>query len=56
MEDRGSGERHAALRGFDYDPYRDIALGEAGAWRWASDKPEMHAWLRDYFVRRREDG
>jgi hypothetical protein len=56
MANRGSGARHTALRDFDYDPCRDIALDAQGVWRWASDKPEMHAWLRDYFVGRKEDG
>ncbi len=56
MANRGSRLRHEALRDFDYDPFSDIALGEEGAWRWASDKPALHAYLRDYFVGRREDG
>ena len=53
---RAGTERHAPLRGFGYDPRHDIAHDGNGAWRWASDKPELHAYLRDYFVGRREDG
>jgi hypothetical protein len=56
MEHRGNAARHSALRDFDYDPSADIVLDDTGAWRWASDKPELHAYLRDYFRARREDG
>jgi hypothetical protein len=38
------------------DPSRDIAIGDSGAWVWSSDKPEMHAYVRDYFAGRREAG
>ena len=41
---------------FDFDPTRDIAISKSGPWRWASDKPELRAYLRDYFVSRQEDG
>lgn len=40
----------------DFDPYEDIALDARGCWRWASDKPELHAGVREYFASRREDG
>jgi hypothetical protein len=53
---RRTAERHIRLAGFGFDPERDIAIGDTGAWRWASDKPAMHAFLRDYFVDRQEDG
>lgn len=49
-------ERVDGLGAFDFDPYADIAIDDAGAWRWSSDKPAMHAFVRDYFVARREDG
>ena len=39
-----------------FDPFTDIALTEQGTWRWASDKPEMHAHVREYFWSRNEDG
>ena len=41
---------------FQIDPYRDIAIAENGAWRWNSDKPGLHQYLKDYFAARKEDG
>jgi hypothetical protein len=41
---------------FDFDPELDIALDSQGCWRWASAKPDLHAFARDLFARRREDG
>jgi hypothetical protein len=55
-EDRRLTERHLALPDHAFDPYGDIALDESGAWRWSSDKPQLHAYLRDYFMARKEDG
>jgi hypothetical protein len=49
-------ERYQGFRGFDFDPGRDIAIDASGCWRWNSDKPEMHRYVRDYFFGRREDG
>jgi hypothetical protein len=53
---RGQGERHRRIDSFDYDPATDIKRDENGAWRWNSDKPAMHAYLREYFGSRKEDG
>jgi hypothetical protein len=47
--------RYAALKPFDFDPHTDIALTSDGVWRWASEKPELHRHMRDYFANRRED-
>ena len=41
---------------FDFNPYEDISTSPKQAWKWSSEKPEMHAFLRDYFARRHEDG
>jgi len=41
---------------FQFDPFKDIAMDDNGAWRWTSDKPEMHEYIRGYFAARREDG
>jgi hypothetical protein len=49
-------DRHEGLSRFAFDPLRDIAMSENGTWRWSSDKPEMHAYVRDYLLSRREDG
>jgi hypothetical protein len=40
---------------FAFDPNSDIQLGRTGCWEWASERPELHAWTRNYFARRRED-
>jgi hypothetical protein len=48
--------RHEGLRRFEFDPYRDIAFDESFAWRWNSDKSEMHDYIRSYFAARLEDG
>jgi len=56
MQDRKAGQRHSGLRPHDFNPVRDIAIGESGAWRWASDKPALHGYLKDYFASRCEDG
>lgn len=54
--DRGLGSRHGGLAQFDFNPFTDIALDARACWRWASHKPALHAFVRDYFRSRREDG
>ncbi|NQW47933.1 MAG: hypothetical protein HQ464_09220 [Planctomycetes bacterium] len=49
-------ERFAHLQALGFDPETDIAISPQGAWEWATEKPEVHAYLRDYFYSRREDG
>jgi hypothetical protein len=56
MTDRRFDERFVGLFRQGYDPNTDIAFDEGGAWRWNSDKPGLHAYVRDYFAARREDG
>jgi hypothetical protein len=53
---RGLGSRHGGLARHGFDPFTDIAIDANGCWRWASDKPALHRYLRDYFGSRREDG
>jgi hypothetical protein len=48
--------RYRDLQPFGFDPARDIRRSPEGAWRWSSDKAAMHAYVRDYFHSRREDG
>jgi hypothetical protein len=48
--------RHEGLQRFQFDPHTDLALDENGAWRWNSNKYEMHDYLRSYFASRLEDG
>jgi hypothetical protein len=50
------GTRHQGLGEFAFDPATDIAIGAGGCWEWATAKPELHRYLRDYFAARREDG
>jgi hypothetical protein len=56
LDDRHYTSRHIELVPHRFDPYVDIRPGADGAWRWASDKPALHALLREYFQRRQEDG
>lgn len=56
IRDRRYGERDRGLAALDFDPVADIALDPEGAWRWSSNKRELHAFVRDYFTSRNEDG
>lgn len=56
LADRGGSARHKGLVPFEFDPGADIAITEAGCWRWATDKPDLHRYVRDYFAARKEDG
>ena len=56
LSSRGYGDRYREFGAFEFDPYKDIRLAANGCWSWATDKPEMHAHVREYFVRREEDG
>lgn len=56
LEHRQSRQRHTDLKAFEFNPMADIALSENGCWRWASDKPDLHRYVREYFAQRREDG
>jgi hypothetical protein len=52
---RSYANRHAGLESFDFDPFSDIAFADNGAWRWNSEKPALHAYVREYFLSRLED-
>jgi len=56
LEDRRPRARHEGFAAFEFDPYADVSVAESGCWRWSSDKPAMHRYVRDYFAARREDG
>ncbi|MGE0040894.1 MAG: hypothetical protein AB7H88_05295 [Vicinamibacterales bacterium] len=51
-----AGRRYMArmqiLRDAHYDPMTDIAVDADGCWTWASDKPALHAAVREYFAER----
>jgi hypothetical protein len=55
-EDRHYLKRRVEFADFDFDPYSDLALDDSGCWRWNSEKPEMHAFVNEYFGWRMEDG
>ena len=54
--DRRYMPRHQILTGHGFDPERDIAIDEHGSLCWSSDKPALHAAVREYFRGRQEDG
>jgi len=56
IQHRRYADRHAELAGFSFDPVADIAIDSSGAWKWNSNKPELHRWARQYFDHRLEDG
>ena len=55
LEDRRGRERHFGLSRIGFDPFKDLALGENGAWQWGSNRPELHQYVADYFASRNED-
>lgn len=48
--------RYEGFQEFQFDPYTDIAIDQNGAWRWNTEKPKMHEYVRRYFASRKEDG
>jgi hypothetical protein len=56
VDNRSYRERHDGLRRHDFDPFEDITHDANGSWRWNTNKPEMHEYVRDYFASRKEDG
>lgn len=48
--------RHEGLQPFQFNPFTDIAEDANGCWRWATEKPEMHDYVRNFLSSRREDG
>lgn len=53
---RATRARHEGLQRFGFDPFDDIAIDANGAWRWSTDKRDMHEYVRRYFESRKEDG
>ena len=49
-------ERAQTLSDHGFDPATDLRIDSNGCWAWASDKPALHTWARDYFATRQEDG
>ena len=48
--------RHEPPARWGFDPDADLHLNADGCWEWSRDKPELHRWVSDYFLRRDEDG
>jgi hypothetical protein len=53
--DRQYSQRHISLEEFGFDPAIDLTKNSYGCLEWGSDKPEMHAWVAEYFPSRREN-
>jgi hypothetical protein len=49
-------QRYEDFAQFDFDPQQDLSHDQHGVWQWASDKPAMHDYVRQYFAGRQEDG
>lgn len=56
IENRRAHTRHKGLWPFKFDPFTDIAIDTNGCWRWNTQKPELHEYVRQYFLTRQEDG
>jgi hypothetical protein len=56
LERRRYSGRHQEFAKYAFDPGCDIGSHASGCWAWSSEKPQMHEFLRRYFVERREDG
>jgi hypothetical protein len=52
LASRRAGKRHTDLRVHNFNPDADIAHSQEGAWRWASNKLQLHALLKNYFSSR----
>ena len=55
FKNRKHGQRDVICKKFHFDPLKDIKIGKSGAWEWASDKPDLHKEVREYFYSRKED-
>jgi hypothetical protein len=56
IADRAYLQRLRVLKEFQFDPSKDIEIEDRyKCWRWSSDKPQLHAWLRKYFSDRKEE-
>lgn len=55
QQDRQHNTREKILKRHQFDPQADIMVDETGLWKWATDKPELHAEVKSYFKNRKED-
>ncbi len=54
LKNRQYEERHKILSEMEFDPRKDIVLDGNGCWQWASEKPDLHRKVVNYFLNRRE--
>ncbi len=54
LKNRAYMDRHDLLKMADFDPEKDIKLSN-GVYEWASDKPDFHNGIIQYFLNRKED-
>jgi hypothetical protein len=54
LKNRSYMDRHLAILENDYDPQTDIKL-ENNVYEWATNKPNMHVSIKNYFFARMED-
>ena len=54
--DRGYRKGWLTLCSNGFDPAVDLRIGSSGCFEWASDKPALQTWARQFFTMRREDG
>jgi hypothetical protein len=47
-------ERHNILADNFFDPHKDIVMNNDKCWEWATNKPELHRQLDQYFQARRK--
>jgi hypothetical protein len=55
IPNRGYWHRHKQLQQLEFDPDRDLRIGENGAWSWARPRPDIEAYAASYFPSRKED-
>ncbi|MBF0489369.1 MAG: glycosyltransferase [Candidatus Omnitrophica bacterium] len=46
--------RDSILKDHNFSPDTDIKKNQEGIWMWASDKPQMHQAVKEYFYQRKE--
>jgi hypothetical protein len=56
LKNRSYIRRSQGLIKFEFDPDKDLEINYNGVWEWASSKPNLHQWVKDYFIQRQEDG
>jgi hypothetical protein len=49
LSDRRYKERFQDFQRFGFDPQHDLAQAPEGVWRWNSNKPELHNWVKGHF-------